>query len=60
MYPDLHQAIVELATAGAGADKQHHTDVLNAFKTLDDLRTGLIKEGYILSRQAFYLRLIPR
>ena len=27
MYPDLHQAIVELATAGAGADRRRRTDV---------------------------------
>ena len=60
MYPDLHQVIVELATAGAGTDRQRRTDFLNACKTLDDLRAGLLKEGYILSRQALYLRLIPR
>ena len=60
MYPDLNQAIVELATAGAGADRRCRTDVLNVCKTLDDLRAGLLKEGYILSRQALYLRLIPR
>ena len=57
MYPDLNQAIVELATAGAGADRRRRTDVLNVCKTLDDLRAGLLKEGYILSRQALYLRL---
>ena len=27
MYPDLHQAIVELATTGAGADRRRRTDV---------------------------------
>ena len=58
--PISHQAIVELATAGAGADRQRCTDVLNAYKTLDDLRAGLLKEGYILSRQALYLHLIPK
>ena len=60
MYPDLHLAIVELATGGAGADRRRRTDVLNTCKTLDDLRPGLLKEGYILSRQALHLRLIPR
>ena len=34
--------------------------MLNACKTLDDLHAGLLKEGYVLSRQAFYLRLISR
>ena len=33
---------------------------MNASKTLDDLRAVLLKEGYILSHAAFYLRLIPR
>ena len=60
MNPDLHEAIVELATTAAGADRKRCTDVLNAYKTLDDLRAGLLKEGYILSCQALYLRLIPR
>ena len=59
-YPQLHPAIVELATAGAGADFRSRTDVLNACKTLDDLHAGLLKEVYVLSRQALYLRLIPR
>ena len=27
---------------------------------MDDLRTALLKEGYILSRTALYLRLVPR
>ena len=49
-----------MATAGAGADFRMRTDVLNACKTLDDLHAGLLKEGYVLSCQALYLRLIPR
>ena len=39
-YPDLHQAIVALATAGAGADFRRRTDVLNACKSLDELHGG--------------------
>ena len=46
-----------MATAGAGADRRRRTDVLNVCKTLDDFRVGLLNEGYILSRQALYLRL---
>ena len=60
MYPDFYQAIVLLAMAGFGADWQRLADVLNACKTLDDLRTDLQKEGYILSWQAHYLCLILR
>ena len=59
-YPDLHEAIVALASAGAGADRRRRTKVLNACHNLDDLRVALLKKGDILSRQALYLRLIRR
>ena len=59
LYPDLHQAIID-QTTGAGADSRRRIDVLNSCKTLDDLHAALLKEGYILSRQALYLRLISR
>ena len=52
-YPQLYEAIVQLATAGAGADSCRRIDILNACKTLDDLRAALLKEGYTSSRQAF-------
>ena len=58
-YPELHKVIVELATAGASADFRRRTDILNACMTLDDLTSALVKEGYNLSRQALYLRLVP-
>ena len=60
LYPDLHQAIIDHVTTGAGADSRRRTEVLNSCKTLDDLHAALLKEGYIFSRQALYLRLIPR
>ena len=53
-YPNLHQSIADLATAGAGAD------VLNTCQTLDSLRSALLKEAHVLSCQALYLPLIPR
>lgn len=59
-YPDFHEAIVALAFAGAGANRRCRTEVLNACHRFDDLRVALLKEGYILSQQAFSLRLIPR
>ena len=59
-YPDLHEAIVALASAGAGADRRRRTEALNACHSLDDLSTALLKEGYILSQQALYHRLIPQ
>ena len=60
LWTDLHQAIINLVTVGAGADLPSQTDVLNSCKTLDDLHAALQKEGYVFSRQALYLRLIPR
>ena len=60
LQPDLHQAIINLVTVGAGADLPSQTDVLNSCKTLDDLHAALQKQGYVFSRQALYLRLIPR
>ena len=49
-YPDLHEAIVTLASAGAGADRRCRTEVLNACHSLDDLRAALLKERCILSQ----------
>ena len=55
-YPDLHEAIVALASAAAGVDRRRRTEVLNACHSLDDLRAVLLKEGFILSRQHMDLR----
>ena len=33
IYPDLHDAIVALATAGAGTDARRRTNVLNSCHT---------------------------
>ena len=44
-YPLLHDTIVSLATARAGADSGRRTEMLNSCnKTLDDLRAALLKE----------------
>ena len=47
-------------TVGAGADSRRRTDVINSCKKLADLHAAFRKEGYVLRRQALYLRLIPR
>ena len=60
LYPDLHQAIIDLVIVGSGADSRRRNDVLNSCKTIDDLRAALRKEDYVLSRQVLYLRLILR
>ena len=59
LYPDLHQAIIDLVIVGSGADSRRQT-VLNSSKTTADLHAALRKEDYVLSRQVLHLRLIPR
>lgn len=59
-YRDLHKAIIDHVIAWAVAEFRRRTNVLNSCKTLDDLHAALTKEGYNRSRQALYLRLIPR
>ena len=39
---------------------RRRTDGLNSCKTLDDLCADLAREGYVLSSQTLYIRLIPR
>ena len=60
IFPDLHQAIFDLVTLGAGAHSRIRPDVSNSCKMLDGFHAALWKEGYVLSRQALYLCLIPR
>ena len=60
IFPDLHQAIFDLVTVGAGAHSRMRPDVSNSCKMLDGFHAALWKEGYVLSRQALYLCLIPR
>ena len=57
---DQHSKIVTLAIAGAGTDERRRSEVLNACKTLDDIKAEPVKEGFILSRQALYLCLVQR
>lgn len=37
-FPNLHQAMVTIATGEAGADSRQRTENLNGCLTLDDLR----------------------
>ena len=60
LYPDLHQAIIDLVTVRAGTESRWRTDVVNSSKTLDELHAAVRKEGCVLSRQSLYLHLIPR
>ena len=46
-YSDLHKTIVDLSPAGTGADSRRRIDVLNACKTLGNLRAVLLKEDML-------------
>ena len=59
-YSNLHKAIVAIATAGAGAESLRRTENLNVCLTLDDLRDGLMKDGYEQNRSVLCLILLPR
>ena len=50
LYPDLHQAIIDLVAVRAGTDLRRQTD---------DLHVALRKEGHVFSRHALHLHLIP-
>lgn len=58
-FPNLREAIIELATAGAGADGRRRTSILQACKTLDGMNAALKTMGYDISRQALYYRFVP-
>ena len=44
-HPDLHEAIVALASAGAGADRPRRTQVLNACHSVTVLVTSTLSSG---------------
>lgn len=48
--PLLHQAIIDIAMIGSGADEKRRSEVVRSVKTLDDLHNELIKNGFTLSR----------
>ena len=56
----LLDAIVSIASYGAAADDRRRTEMLKSCKSLDDLQSELLNNGFHLSRTATYLRLQPR
>ena len=44
----------------AGPDSRRRTDILDACHIIDDLCAALLKECYIMRRNALYFRLAPR
>ncbi|CAF4485859.1 unnamed protein product [Rotaria sp. Silwood2] len=56
----LLDVIVEIASRGAAADPSRSSNQISPCMTLDELTERLKLHGFILSRSATYLRLLPR
>ena len=58
--PGLLEDILKIATIGAACGDRRRDDLFRTVKTLDDLKKAIGDLGYQVSRQALYLRLLPR
>lgn len=58
--PELLKAIADVAIFGGATHNRWRTEEIRSCKTLDDLHAKLIEMGFQLSRNATYLRLLPR
>ncbi|CAF4663525.1 unnamed protein product, partial [Rotaria sp. Silwood2] len=56
----LFEVIIEIASRGAAADPFRSSNLISPCITLDKLTERLKERGFVLSRSATYLRLIPR
>jgi hypothetical protein len=57
---DLLETIKSLAMFGGAADEKRRSEAIRSCRTLDDLHTELNAAGFIISRSATYLRLLPK
>ena len=57
---ELLKAIQEIAIHGCGADDRRRSEIIRSVRSLDDLTDEVTKMGFTLSRQALYLRLLPK
>lgn len=58
--PDLLKTIADIAMFGASAEERRRSEVVRSCKTLDELHARLLELGYKISRNALYIRLLPR
>ena len=58
--PGLLEDILKIATIGAACGDRRRDDIFRTVKTLDDLKKAIDGLGYTVSRQALYLRILPR
>lgn len=57
---DLLQKINTIAIFGGAADDRRRSEAIRSCRTLDDLHSELNEAGFVISRSATYLRLLPR
>ena len=58
-FPTLRESIIQIATAGAGADGRRRNNILQSCESLDGINAALKAMGFEFSRQALYYRLVP-
>ena len=54
------ETVLQIATIGSTCGEKRREDMVRTVKTLDDLTNAVHSLGYIVSRSALYLRLLPR
>ena len=57
---NLLQTIKTLAMFGGAAEDRRRSEAIRSCRTLDDLHTELNAAGFVISRSATYLRLLPK
>lgn len=58
--PGLLEAICDIAQYGASAHERRQCEIFRSVKTLEQLAEGLETRGFHLSRNAVYVRLLPK
>ena len=52
--------MVDVVQGTCAADDRRRTPMLRTITTVDNMHSGLLREGVRMSRSAVYLRVIPR
>lgn len=60
LQPELIKTIINMAIPGSAAHEKRQSEVYRSILTLNDLHDQLKKDGFHLSRNGLYLRLMPK
>lgn len=58
--PAILSTMVDIVEGTCAADDRRRTPMLRTITTVDNMHSGLLREGVQMSRSAVYLRVIPR